>query len=400
MPTAPPIGATIYLPPDDTIAAWQERDPLRRTVAWSEMMHEAHAQAFTVAKVAKLDLLTSIRASLDDVIARGGTFEEWRANILPELKRHGWWGAVRDAELTGTSDLVVVNDRRLRTIYRTNIRMSIAAGRWRKFQREKASFPYLRYLSDHYRKHPRLDHRSWHGLLLPIDHPWWQTHFPPNGWGCNCNVEQVSERRRRQEGWDVGEPPDDGQRGFRAADGRLYQVPEGVSPAFAYNPGTAHLVTVGQRAFQAVADAVKAGNMAAPAVLGELLSDPVAMGTLLSRPGVVLPAGVLRPADAAAIGSEARVVALSADTIAKQTVNHPELSIGAYVRAAQALLGEPIRLRQDARHLLVLWRDDAGRWWRQAIKTTESGTEIYVVSLHRLSADEVGRLRARLPEVE
>ena len=23
--------------------------------------------------------------------------------------------------------------------------------------------------------------RAWHGTVLPVDHPFWQTHFPPNG---------------------------------------------------------------------------------------------------------------------------------------------------------------------------------------------------------------------------
>ena len=32
----------------------------------------------------------------------------------------------------------------------------------------------------------RPEHRAWHGLILPIDHPLWDTHYPPNGWGCRC----------------------------------------------------------------------------------------------------------------------------------------------------------------------------------------------------------------------
>ena len=399
MSDTPSIGATVYLPPTDTVAAWEEREPLRRTVGWSEMMHEAHATAFTVAKINKLDLLTSVRASLDDVIQRGGTFEDWRANILPELKRQGWWGTVRDADLTGTADPVVVNDRRLRTIYRTNIRMSIAAGRWRKFQREKALFPYLRYVSDHYRKHPRLDHRSWHGLILPIDHPWWQTHFPPNGWGCNCRVEQVSERRMRREGWTESEPPNDGQRGFRAADGRLYQVPEGVSPAFAYNPGTAHLVAVAQTAFGSVARAVVSGLApAASKVLAELIADPVAVGTFLSTKGVVYPAAVLQPFEARAIGSDARVVGLSADTIAKQSKHR--LDPGDYVRAMQALPTAPIRVSDRALHLVYYWQDADGGWWKAALKSTKSGRELFLLSLRRAFAHQAEHDRALYPKVD
>jgi len=31
-------------------------------------------------------------------------------------------------------------------------------------------------------------HQNLHGTALPSDHVFWQTHFPPNGWCCNCCV--------------------------------------------------------------------------------------------------------------------------------------------------------------------------------------------------------------------
>jgi uncharacterized protein with gpF-like domain len=59
------------------------------------MWQEEHARAFTVAKVANLDLLETIRASLDDVARNGGTFEQWQKDLVPELEKAGWWGRVR-----------------------------------------------------------------------------------------------------------------------------------------------------------------------------------------------------------------------------------------------------------------------------------------------------------------
>jgi uncharacterized protein with gpF-like domain len=26
-------------------------------------------------------------------------------------------------------------------------------------------------------------HAAWHNTVLPFDHPFWKTHYPPNGWG-------------------------------------------------------------------------------------------------------------------------------------------------------------------------------------------------------------------------
>lgn len=257
--TIPSPESTIMMPPTDVVAVWQERSALNPTVRWSEMINEEHASAFTVAKIANLDLLNAVRRSLDDVIRNGGTFEEWRANILPELQRAGWWGLVQNRELTGTDQAIMINDRRLRTIYRTNVRMSVAAGLWRKIQREKDIAPYLRYLSNHWRKRPRKDHQSWHGIILPVDHPAWQWMFPPNGWGCKCHVQQVTEGMMKRNGWKVSEAPSPPFEPFETAGGRTVMVPEGVAPGFGYNPGTAHLEVLADAVARTALDARQNG---------------------------------------------------------------------------------------------------------------------------------------------
>jgi uncharacterized protein with gpF-like domain len=56
------------------------------------MAAEAHARAFTVAKVMRMDVLTSIREELDRALAKGLTLEQFKANLEPRLKTLGWWG--------------------------------------------------------------------------------------------------------------------------------------------------------------------------------------------------------------------------------------------------------------------------------------------------------------------
>jgi uncharacterized protein with gpF-like domain len=34
-------------------------------------------------------------------------------------------------------------------------------------------------------------------LILRADDPWWKTHYPPNGWGCQCTVHAVSLQELR-----------------------------------------------------------------------------------------------------------------------------------------------------------------------------------------------------------
>ena len=206
MPEGPDIRAAVHLGPSETVAAWERREELQPTVNWREMWQDEHARAFTVAKIAKLDLLNDVRESLDSVIREGGTFEDWKRDIRPALEREGWWGRVQDPALTGTDEEIWVGDRRLRTIYRTNIAVSQAAGQWQRIQARKEFAPYLRYVAI-LDRHTRDLHAAWHGLILPVDHPAWRWLFPPNDWGCRCTVQQLTERQMRSNGWEVSELP-------------------------------------------------------------------------------------------------------------------------------------------------------------------------------------------------
>lgn len=387
--SAPDLASTIFLPPTDTVRAWQERDALRPTINWSEMMHEEHAVYFTVSKIAKLELLAKMQQSLDSAIRDGGTYEQWKANILPELQKAGWWGVVQDKSLTGTDDAIVVNDRRLRNIYRTNIRMSIAAGRWRKYQREKELFPYLRYLSDHYRKHPRLNHQSWHGIILPVDHPAWQWLFPPNGWGCNCRVEQVSEARMRRKGWTVSEPPNPGTFIFETADGREIDVPKGVQPGFGYNPGTAHLRVVAERATKGIQDALDAGlDAAAQATLREIVAD-AAFEQFAGLPEGAFPVAILTPPQQQQIAAQSRIVMMPAGVYRKQiglapqiSAGHPELTLDNY-RLLPDLVDRAIVIAAQGTDRLIYFGDEAGNIWKVVVRQDAGRSYPAVVSFHR-----------------
>lgn len=312
--TKPDPAETMFLSPDDTIRVWEERTGLRTSVHYTDTQHGEHAAWFTVAKIAKLDLLNSMRASLDPVLRSGGTFADWKRDILPQLQAAGWWGLVQDEALTGTPDPVMINNRRLQTIYRTNVRMSIAAGLWRRFQREKDVRPYLRYTSNHYRKHPRADHQSWHGIILPVDDAAWQWMFPPNGWGCNCKVEQVTEARMNRNGWSVGKAPNPPMIRYETPNGPMF-APEGIAQGFAYNPGTAHLQVLADRLSAELGRALDNGlEQAARTILSELLSEP-SLEQFLAIPKARMPLAILGSEDAALIGAGNRVATLSDDAV-------------------------------------------------------------------------------------
>lgn len=356
MAEAPPdIRAVFDLPPEDAIAYLRSKG-YQVTARWSEMLHREHARAFTVAHLARLDLLEAVRRTLDDALARGETFEQWRANIEPTLVREGWWGRAVDPSLTGADRPLVVGPRRLATIYDTNLRTSRAAGQWARIQEAKADRPYLRYSAVLDRR-TRPAHRAWHGVILPVDHPWWATHFPPNGWRCRCTVQQFSERDMERRGYSVtpdDELPADDPRRFVAADGRQIDVPAGIDPGFAYNPG--------QDYWRALAPTIRDVPAELP-VIGRADGLP-------EPPVRTVPATALRPAaegspagiEEAALEAWDRLVARYNGRIEAPVLRDPT--------------GQPIVASHDA------WRDAKGR-----VKIAKRGRERFLDLIARTITD-------------
>ena len=75
----------------------------------------------------------------------------------------------------------------LKTEYRTVFNQSLAARQWMDFQRDKDLFPLLKYntIGD---ERVREVHVELDGIVRHIDDPFWRRYFPPNDWGCRCDV--------------------------------------------------------------------------------------------------------------------------------------------------------------------------------------------------------------------
>lgn len=94
------LAHAMSLPPQDAIAYFQ-RKGFAITWDWQELWQEAQAQAFTVAKVTRLDILQDIRDALEKVLAEGKTAAWFGQQLTPVLQAKGWW----DAKSTSTSTL-------------------------------------------------------------------------------------------------------------------------------------------------------------------------------------------------------------------------------------------------------------------------------------------------------
>ena len=90
---------------------------------------------------------------------------------------------------------------------------------------------------------PRHQHLAWDGLVLARDDPWWRTHYPPNGWGCQCKVIGLWPRDLARLG---KSQPDQAPEvnwidrligKYSPGGPREVSVPEGIDPGFEYASG-------------------------------------------------------------------------------------------------------------------------------------------------------------------
>lgn len=201
------------------------------TQAWTDLWHGMHARAFVVAGATRDELLTDLRGAVDKAISQGTTLAEFRKDFDALVAHHGW-------TYNGGRNW------RTRVIYETNLRTSYMAGRYQQMQAVKRTRPYWRYRHNDSVAHPRPQHLAWDGIVLAADDPWWDTHFTPNGWGCRCYIETLSERdlqRLGKSGPDTA-PALDMQPvtvGARGPSPRTVEVPAGIDPGWAYNVGQA-----------------------------------------------------------------------------------------------------------------------------------------------------------------
>ena len=104
------------------------------------------------------------------------------------------------------------NENWLRTEFNTAVKAARSAVNYRKMLETKDLYPNLEYVRTT-AVHPRELHLDWVGTVLPIDHKWWDTHYPPSDWNCSCSVKQTDK--------DVTDVPE----------------PGGEKPTFKNNPG-------------------------------------------------------------------------------------------------------------------------------------------------------------------
>lgn len=172
---------------------------------WQEALEDAHARAFTVAKVTRMDILETIRTATVEAIEKGIPEREYINNLRPKLEALGWWGKVKVSNTNGTEQTIQLGSpRRLQTILRTNKITAYHIARYAEQMANADEQPYWQYLAIKDSR-TRASHLALHEKVYRYDDPIWDVMYPPNGWNCRCRVRALSQRRLDKMGLEVSQ---------------------------------------------------------------------------------------------------------------------------------------------------------------------------------------------------
>lgn len=221
-PDASELQALFGMPPRDAVDFLRAKG-LRITFDASEMLDEAHARAFTVAKAMRLDVLRDIRKGLLDALEQGKTLRQFSNELTPLLQKKGWWGKQVFVDGQGQAQMAQLGSPwRLRTIYQTNLQSAYMAGR-AKAQAASRAVTHLMYVAV-LDSRTRRSHRELHGRIWRKDDPIWELITPPNGYGCRCRTRALTRGQMLREGL-VASPPAQLQWRDVETDGKLPEWP-------------------------------------------------------------------------------------------------------------------------------------------------------------------------------
>ncbi|CAB5715960.1 TPA: hypothetical protein L3577_006387 [Pseudomonas aeruginosa] len=228
--------STVYgsLPFQEQIRFLQAKHP---SIDYNAVRGAANDQSFVSAGANRADLVADLHAIIVQATRDGMTLAEFRKDYDAVLDHYEW-------EPEGGRAW------RARVIYETNLRTSYAAGRYAQLQAVKGERPFWMYNHSDAVAHPRELHLAWDGLVIHADNPWWQAHYPPNGWGCQCSVSAYAEDELASLGKEGPDAPPSSRMRRLTYRGEVVEVPEGIDPGWDYAPGRSSFEQLVQGALQ------------------------------------------------------------------------------------------------------------------------------------------------------
>jgi len=338
--------------------------PTRR---WDDLWKDQHAKGFMVAGACKADILTDFRTAVDKAITKGTTLEEFRKDFDDIVSRHGW-------SYNGSRNW------RSEVIYSTNVRQSYNAGRWAQLTdpEQLEVLPYLTYKHGDSRN-PRPHHLAWDGITLPADHPWWDAHYPQNGWGCKCRVYGSTKKE-----YEAAKAAGKGAAPKSGIDPKTGE-PIGIDKGFGFNAGKAAQAE-GYRVLTNKFETMPYDI--AQRWMDEHLKSPAFERFFDGRINGDFPVAVLAPRDREVLGSGRQTVWLSSETMIKNKETHPDIKLEDFLFLPK-IIGSGEVYRQGEERLIYLRAAD--KYYRASLKTTRDKAANFMLSLFGTTSEKAKR---------
>ncbi|MFW1643100.1 phage minor head protein [Acinetobacter guillouiae] len=133
----------------------------------------------TVSRLASIDQIKTVLELVNKSTENGSTFDEFKKLIADEG--------------------IELSDHHLANIYRTNMQMAYAHGRWTQQQANKESRPYLMYVAINDSR-VRPTHLKLNNIIRHIDDPFWTLYYPPWDFMCRCHVIALTKKQAEKYG--------------------------------------------------------------------------------------------------------------------------------------------------------------------------------------------------------
>lgn len=156
---------------DGAIRAFAQRQDILPADAFRALDEAAKARAFTVSRIADLDVLADLHKYIESTLASGGGMRDFIDGINQTMEARGWEGP---SAWHG------------RLVFETNVGQAVSAGRFDQARRSGAK--YWRYLGSDAAV-PREEHKKYYGKIFRMG----EGPMPPLDFGCQCFWEVVYE---------------------------------------------------------------------------------------------------------------------------------------------------------------------------------------------------------------
>lgn len=182
------MGEFLFKPAPHTEAIdFIKSKPVVSREVFAGLLPELRARAFLISGVEAANVVQDIRDRIADLPA-GANWDDVKKDLIADL--HPWLANDDDPENTRAAE------RRAELLLRTHGFQAYQASAYQVMDRQREVFPFWQYhsMGD---DHVRAMHAALDGVVLPANHEFWKTHFPPWEFGCRCQVIPISEDDKR-----------------------------------------------------------------------------------------------------------------------------------------------------------------------------------------------------------